>query len=583
MASTSSTSSTSTSASLALSGLASGFDWQSLVSQLMQVERAPETLLQQRQTAINNQNIAYGSLVTELGVLKNKADALKDASLFAGRQTRVSDATIASATASAGATLASYTFTIAHLATASVQRGGSDIGGPLSATDDVSGLVLSNAGFATAVTAGTFTVNGRIVTIATSDTLQQVFGKINVATSGAVTAHYDSSADTIALSSASPIVLGSATDTSNFLQAARLNNNGTGTVTSTASLGGVQLTQTLNAANLATPITDGGSGAGAFTINGVTISFNAGTDTLAGIITKINESAAGVIASYDSLDDRLVLTNQTTGDLGIALEDVTGNFLAATKLASGTLQRGDDLLYSVNGGDSRTSHSNTITESSSGIPGLSVTALKSGAVTIAVASDTATIKTAIGNFVDEYNKVQSLIQSQSATTVGSDGKVTTSALSGDQTVAGIASGLRRSVYGQLTGLSGVIDQLAKLGYATNGTDNTISLKDSAVLDNALANNLISVQDFFANATSGLAVNLSSYLDGLAGDDGSLISHRNLLTRQSTDINNQIAAMERTIQADQTRLTNEFVAMEQAQAQINQQLTYLTQRFYSSSS
>ena len=583
MASTSVSSTTSTPVSLALSGLASGFDWQSLVTQLIQVERAPETLLQQQQTNINNQNIAYGSLVTELSVLKNKADALKDTSLFASRQTQVGDATIASATASTSAMLASYTFDITHLATPSVQQGGNDIAAPLSATNDVSGLVLSDAAFANAVTAGTFTVNGQIVTIATSDTLQQVFDKINTATSGAVTASYDSGTDKITLSSASPIVLGSATDSTNFLQVARLNNNGTGTIMSPVSLGAVQLTDTLNAANLATPITADGSGVGAFTINGVPINFNTGTDTLASIITKINESAAGVVASYDSLNDRLVLTNKTTGDLGISLQDVTGNFLAATKLSSGTLQRGNDLLYSVNGGDPLTSHSNTITESGSGITGLSVTALKGGPTTITVASDTAKIKTALANFVDEYNKVQSLIQSQSATTIGSDGKATTSVLSGDPDIANIASGLRRAVYGQATGLSGTIDQLAKLGYATNGNDNTISLTDSTALDNALASNLSGIQDLFANTTNGLAVNLSSFVDSLAGDNGSLISHRNLLTQQSADIDDQIAAMERRIQDEQTRLTNEFVAMEEAQAQINQQLTYLTKTFYGSSS
>ncbi|HUI06984.1 MAG TPA: flagellar filament capping protein FliD [Verrucomicrobiae bacterium] len=576
MATTSVSSTTSTPVSLAVSGLASGFDWQSLISQLIAVERQPETLLQQRQTNINNQNIAYGSLVTELEVLKNKADALADPSLFASRVTQVSDTTVASATASSGATLASYAFNISHLATTSVQQGGGDIGGHLSATNDVSGLTLSNAPFATPITAGTFTVNGQIVTIATSDTLQKVFDKISTATVGTVTGSYDSGTDKITLTSASPIVLGSATDTSNFLQAAQLNNNGTGTVTSRTALGAVQLTATLGAANLATAITDGGSGAGAFTINGVTINFNASTDTLAGIINKINESAAGVVATYDSLNDRLVLTNQTTGDLGISLHDVTGNFLAATKLSSGTLQRGNDLVYSINGGDSRTSHSNTITESSSGITGLSVTALKGGTTTITVGSDTATIKTAITNFVDEYNTVQSLIQSDTAITIGSDGTTTTSVLSGDQDIANIATNLRSSVYGQITGLSGTIDQLADLGYATNGNDNTIALTDSTALDNALATNLSGVQDLFSNATKGLAATLSSTLDNLAGDNGSLVNHQGVLTQQSTDIDNQIAAMERLIQADQQRMTDEFVAMEEAQAQINQQLTYLTQ-------
>ncbi|MFO1511611.1 MAG: hypothetical protein U1F83_01645 [Verrucomicrobiota bacterium] len=70
------------------------------------------------------------------------------------------------------------------------------------------------------------TVNGKQITINASDTLQTVFNNIQAATGGNVTGSYDSATDSITLSSASPIVVGSATDTSNFLQVARLNNNG---------------------------------------------------------------------------------------------------------------------------------------------------------------------------------------------------------------------------------------------------------------------------------------------------------------------------------------------------------------------
>lgn len=71
----SSTSATGTS-SLAISGLASGFDWQSLVSQLVEVERAPETRLQNQQTTLQQQNNALTSIKTELSVLQNAVTVL---------------------------------------------------------------------------------------------------------------------------------------------------------------------------------------------------------------------------------------------------------------------------------------------------------------------------------------------------------------------------------------------------------------------------------------------------------------------------------------------------------------------------
>jgi len=47
-----------------------------------------------------------------------------------------------------------------------------------------------------------------------------------------------------------------------------------------------------------------GSGNGAFTINGVSIGYNATSDTIGGLINRINKSGAGVTANYDSANDR---------------------------------------------------------------------------------------------------------------------------------------------------------------------------------------------------------------------------------------------------------------------------------------
>ena len=160
---------------------------------------------------------------------------------------------------------------------------------------------------------------------------QSVFDKIATATSNAVTASYDKTTDKITLSSSSAITLGTAADTSNFLQVAKLYNNNSGAITSSDNLGRVSTNTTLSNANLATPITSDGS----FTINGVSINYSASSDTIQSVLSSINSSAAGVSASYDTTNNRFVLANKTTGDVGISLQDVTGNFLAATGLAGG--------------------------------------------------------------------------------------------------------------------------------------------------------------------------------------------------------------------------------------------------------
>ena len=575
------------SSNLAISGLASGFDWQSLVSQLVAVERSPQTLLQIQQGLLGQQNIALGGIKTELGVLQNAAAVLKDSAFFDSRTATPSDASLASATAAAGTTVGTYSFNVSQLASVAVWKGTTGAGGPLSSQDissqsaDTTGLTLSAASFAQAVTAGTFTVNGKQITIAATATLKSVFDQISHETDGAVTASYSKDSDKITLSSTSPIILGSGADTSNFLQVAKLSNNGTGSVASAAKLGSIQMKAALNNANLGAVISDGGSGNGAFTINGVSLSFSATSDSLTNVIDRINSSSAGVIASYDSANNRLSLTNKATGDMGISLQDSAGsNFLAATGLTGGALTRGDDLLYTVNDGPQLSSRSNTITGDSSGITGLSVTALAEKSFTVAVAGDTAKIKTAITSFVDAYNKVQATINTQTASSTDATGKVTAGTLTGDQDTATLNSRLRELMNSTVSGLSGTLKRLDSLGFVSNGNDDALSSADLSGLDSALATNLSGVKDLFSNTSTGLAVQFNSFLDGTIGDKGSLVTHQTNLTTQSTDIDTQISNMESQILIYQQQLTDGFVAMEVAQSQTNQQLAYLTKTFAS---
>ncbi len=563
---------------LGISGLASGFDWRTLVDQLADVERAPERSLLKEQTTLQQRNNAFSSIKTQFGVLQNKVKALTDSSLFDSRGVLVSKTSAATASAGAGTPLGSYKFVVSQLASAAALNGAGDVGAKLSATNDVSTLALSDASFTTPVTAGTFTVNGKQVTVAATDTLQGVFDKISLATGTSVTASYDSATDRIRFASTGEIVLGSATDTSNFIQAAKLTNNGTGTVTSSANLGAIRTSKELSGANFATAISDGGSGAGEFKVNGVSIAFNASTDSLSNVISRINNSTAGVIASYDSINDRMVLSNKTTGDMGVAVEDVTGNFAAAAGLGAGTLQHGKNLLYTVNGGGALTSQSNTITEASSGITGLSVIALAEDSFSVDVSVDTSKIKTAVNDFVSEYNRTQALINTNTASTTDAKGKVTAGLLAGDSDAASMNSELRRMITGDLSGVIGNVVRLDSLGFKSNGTDDSIATDDATKLDGLLANNLSALKDFFTNSTGGLATKFKAFIEKTIGDDGTLVKHQTNLTKQSTNIDTQVADMEKLVLGNRQRMIASFVSMETAQQAINSQLAYLTKTF-----
>lgn len=563
---------------LGVSGLASGFDWRSLIDQMSEIERLPQRRLLAEQNTLEERSTAYGAISTQLSVLKNKLTALQTPGLFSGRTATVADDTVATATASAGAVQGTYTFAFTQLASAAKFQGTANAGSPLSTTSDVSGVTLSSAGFATPITAGTFRVNGKEVTVATDDTLEDVFDKISTATGGTVTGSYLPASDKIRLTGSGTITLGSATDTSNFLEVAGLNNGGTSTVTSSTALGSVRVNQALGSANLATTPTFAGDGTGSFKINGVQINYTS-SDTVADVLGRIGESAAGVTGSYDAINDRFVLANKNTGDIGIALEDVTGNFLQATRLSTGSLSRGEDLLYTINGGGQLRSRSNTISAASSGLNGLSVTALKEGGSTqVTVNTDKAAIRSAITSFVEEYNKVQEKIAEETKLTADGKGAVTAGTLASEGDAEAIASTLRRLAYGTVEGASGGINHLEALGYKTNSEDDSLELDDETLLDSALSDQLEDVETLWLDDEHGIAKRLTDYLDKVIGDDGTLQAKTDVLKKQASGIDTQIEELERVVQANRERLMASFISMETAQQNIKQQLEYLTQRF-----
>ena len=311
---------------LALSGLASGFDWKSVVDQLVDVERAPQRRARREQLEVSEKNRILGLLKDELNSLQTKSKTLKDSDLYQSRKTSVSDSTIGSSSVSAGAALGSYNFELFQKATTGVQKGGADAGQSV----DTSAVVASN-GFGVGISTGTFTINDEVITVETADTLTTIFTKVTTADSD-LAISYNSSTDKITLTSSSgkTLLLGSSNDSSNFLVASRLNNNGTSSVTSSFKLGGISQASTLSDANFNTTLV---GSSGSFRVNGETVTWSS-TDAVGAILAGITQSGGGVVASYDGVNDRFLMTNNTTGDVGISLEDVQGNFLQAIKLVS---------------------------------------------------------------------------------------------------------------------------------------------------------------------------------------------------------------------------------------------------------
>lgn len=572
-------------AGIQISGLVSGsFDWKSVVDQLIQIESTPVARLQTEESNNIDRLASLSTLQSRLTDLQTSSSALGANGLFSGRTATSNTAgSTWNSSATTGASIGSYSIAVTQLATATRLSGGSAISAPLSPTDNVAGLTVATMATATAVTAGTFTVDGKQVTIALTDSLDDVLQRIGTQTGGKVTASYSASTDKITLASTdgSQVVLGAANDTSNFLSALRLANNGGTSVSSAAALGSSTLTAPLATSRLRGTISAvDGTGAGTFSINGVAIAYNVNTDSLSAVLSRINASTAGVVASYDSTNDRVVLTNKTTGDVGLGLDEAPNGLLSALGLTSAaTLARGNDAQFSVDGGPTMTSHSNSLDEKALGITGLTVSAGSLGTQTITVKADNASMNTAIKDFITKFNAVQSYIDSQTKITKTPDGKVTAALLADNREVQAWSSQLRSMAFGQVDGLSGTIKRLSDMGIDFSSTDSTLSVRNQSTLDAALLNHGDDVAAFFNTDTTGFIDKFSDFLTSkLTPSTGPLAAQMASINKANAGIDKQIITLNLRLANQRELLTSAFLSMQNAQSRAQQQQTTLSNFF-----
>ena len=102
-------------AGMSVGGLVSGMDTSTIVSQLMQVEAQPQTLLKSRLDSTQSRATAYRAINTRFEALRSAADALTSDTTWKSAKATASSTTV-TATAGAGASTGSVTFTVNNVA-----------------------------------------------------------------------------------------------------------------------------------------------------------------------------------------------------------------------------------------------------------------------------------------------------------------------------------------------------------------------------------------------------------------------------------------------------------------------------------
>lgn len=432
-------------------GIASGIDYNSIITKLTSMTLAPATQLNQQIATINSANAELIKINGLLASVQTALTGLSDANLYDAVAAASSEPAVLTAQGIAGgnATPGTYTITQTTLATPTQVVGASNIAH--TELDTAAGTTASGADVPlidswAAITPtngsgsqGSVTVDGVSINYdVNSMSLNQILATINSAVHAAGDATFNiglvAGTDEVQITdSANPVTLGSPSDQGNLLQVLRLdqaqvsNTSSSGTVTATAGVGGVNQALEFNSvsksggttdANYLTPVTSG-----FFTINGVQITMNATTDNLHSVMEHINASAAGVVASYNTATGQITLTSKSTGAQSIVVgsSSDTSNFLVATGLttASGattTAGKQASVTLQTPTGATQTvySSSNSVTNAISGVQ-LNLLSTTGGTpVQVTVSQDTTSLVAAVNTFVSSYNAAISEIDSATA-------------------------------------------------------------------------------------------------------------------------------------------------------------------------
>lgn len=302
------------------------------------------------------------------------------------------------------------------------------------------------------------------------------------------------------------------------------------------------------------------------------------TDDLGQVAAKINASAAGVSATVltDTSGQRLMITANNTGtqeafriDATPGLEALSLNPATATQAGSqsmGLAQAATNALATINGVP-LSAQSNTY---SGGIAGLSLTFKQTGGpVTLSIAQDSGAVKKSVADMVSAYNTLTttfaSLVKYDSSTKASGP-------FQGDSTITSIQFALRRLM---LTPGPDGKQRLSDLGIKFQSNGNLAV--DDAKLSATLGTQWSASKDFFTNSSTGVAVRLKQFADGILSTKGALNNKSESLQKLLNKNNQDQSAINDRADRVEADLRRQYNALDAKLGELNALNSYVTQQ------
>jgi len=460
-------------------GLVSGIDIDSLISQIQDVQRRPIVQLQTRQATFQKQISSLFDVSSKLSTLLAVATSVNNPANFNTRTASVTKTSagvsLLTATADSTATIGSYALTVQQLAQANKKAS--------------QGFVDQNT---TAVASGDGTFKFKVgssgteysATVSSATTLQGLRDAINSA-GGSVTASIindgtGSNPYRLVLAansqgSANTITITNNDTTLDFTNKkveaayAFTTNSFAGTVSSNA---GNNYTGSTNKTFMVKIVTSGDAGVATYKY-----SIDGGINYLGANGAAYSGSNAittqGTLTNYI---DSAVASNSTNEGVQIAFGSGT---LAAddtftVDVFNPTFQSAQDAVVKIDN-TTVTKSSNTITDAIQGVTLNLTQADTSNSVTLSVASDSAGLSEKIKNFVTAYNDVNKFLTDQFTF----DPKVKKAgALLADSSVRAVQRLLKDVVSGSIPGLTSGKSNLSQIGITSDSKTGTLTVDDS---------------------------------------------------------------------------------------------------------
>lgn len=545
-----------------------------LVAAYMAIERRPLESLQQRSSELQGRLAVYQALLAKVQALQASARSLS--SWAVSHWAEGGDPGAIEVEATASAVPGSYEFRVRQLATPCSLRGGELNTNPSArsaeevaagpATIDTS-RSFAEAGFEH-VPDGSVTVNGVVFQLADYGTVDEFMEAINQSADAHALIYYDPLEDRFVIQSTDgqPLTL-EESGVHPFLSEARI---APGTYSGNAV--GVRTDVPLEEANLDVRP----SGSGSFSINGVTIQWDAAVDTLQELIDRINASGAGVRAFYDPDLDRVTFTSLQTGaGSRIAWEDLEGTLLSQTLKLQGAEQTpGQDALFTVNSTDpadeiSRPTNSFELMGLRITLRGANVSDYAEAGTVVRVEVDEASLQDTLEGLIADVNAVLDYIQEQTAVDPQTHAR---QALSGDVAICALRRQLMSAFAERLALSGGGAMSVRDLGVSL-GEDMRFGLADPARLGEALRADREGVAEFLQALGQRLQEVLRPF-GGTEAEEGTLERRAEVLREHAESLEDRIEQMEAVLAKREENYRREVYRLQQSLTLLLQQQSLL---------